>query len=174
MEMVLYTKVIKWLYALFFLVIFDISIKYWIKTCFVINEVVCIIPGINFCYLKNFGLAFGFFSDMTVLYRWICICLTIIIIIMFFISLLKSIYYCIVYENIAYVMIIGGAVGNLYDRVLHGSVIDFIDLYIGSWHWPVFNIADVEIFIGMLILIVWNWNTFFLKKNKKINSYENR
>jgi len=49
---------------------------------------------------------------------------------------------------------LGGALGNVYDRILHGYVIDFLDLYYGTSHWPAFNIADSAIFIGAVLLII--------------------
>ena len=51
-------------------------------------------------------------------------------------------------------LIIGGAVGNLIDRLRHGAVTDFLDFYIDAWHWPAFNFADVAIFCGVLLLIL--------------------
>ncbi len=53
-------------------------------------------------------------------------------------------------------LILGGALGNLWDRVRYEHVIDFIDLYVRSWHWPVFNVADLAVSLGAF-LIVWRW-----------------
>lgn len=143
-----------WLILLVCLVIFDIGIKCWIRACFVIEEVIYVMPGINFCYLNNTGLAFGLFSRMTICYRWILIYMMMGIIAVFCINLYRSIKSGIIYNSISYSMIIGGGLGNLYDRILYGAVVDFVDLYIGMWHWPTFNIADVEIFVGTLLLIL--------------------
>lgn len=60
--------------------------------------------------------------------------------------------------------IIGGALGNIYDRIVQGYVIDFIDVYAGRWHWPVFNIADIAISLGVMLLI---WHLLFGKKTEK-------
>lgn len=57
-------------------------------------------------------------------------------------------------SNIAYALIIGGALGNLSDRLIHGFVIDFLDFYVGDWHWPTFNIADVSICLGAALIII--------------------
>ena len=51
-------------------------------------------------------------------------------------------------------LIIGGAVGNVIDRLLYGYVIDFIDVFYGSWHWPTFNIADSAISVGAFLLLL--------------------
>lgn len=65
-------------------------------------------------------------------------------------------------SNIAYALIIGGALGNLSDRLIHGFVIDFLDVYVGDWHWPTFNIADMGICIGAGLIII---ESFFPDKN---------
>lgn len=51
-------------------------------------------------------------------------------------------------------LVLGGALGNLVDRLLHGYVIDFIDVYYGTWHWPAFNVADSAITIGAVLLVI--------------------
>ena len=56
--------------------------------------------------------------------------------------------------NIAYALIIGGAAGNLFDRAYHGFVVDFIDFYIGDWHFATFNIADCGICIGAALVVL--------------------
>jgi signal peptidase II len=56
--------------------------------------------------------------------------------------------------SIALALILGGAIGNVIDRILYGHVIDFLDFYIGSWHWPAFNVADSAITIGAVMLIL--------------------
>jgi len=53
-----------------------------------------------------------------------------------------------------FALVLGGAAGNLTDRILHGSVLDFVDVYAGTWHWPAFNVADSAITIGAA-LVVW-------------------
>ena len=61
------------------------------------------------------------------------------------------------------ILVLSGAVGNFIDRVLHGFVIDFIDIYLGSYHWPAFNLADSSITLGFILIM---FNILFL--NKKI------
>jgi signal peptidase II len=58
------------------------------------------------------------------------------------------------WNNIAYAMIIGGAVGNVFDRVVHGFVVDYLDFYWGNYHWPAFNLADTTICIGAAMIIL--------------------
>ena len=60
------------------------------------------------------------------------------------------------YERVPLVLILGGAVGNFIDRLRFGAVVDFLDFHVGAWHWPVFNVADVFITVGVLLYIL-NW-----------------
>ena len=69
-----------------------------------------------------------------------------------------------IYIEIALGLVIGGAFGNTVDRIINGAVADFLDFYIGSYHWPAFNLADSVIFIGIMILI---FDEFFINKFKK-------
>jgi signal peptidase II len=54
----------------------------------------------------------------------------------------------------ALALILGGAIGNVLDRVVYGHVIDFLDVYVGNWHWPAFNIADSAICVGAVLFVV--------------------
>jgi len=58
------------------------------------------------------------------------------------------------WEAIAWSLVLGGALGNLIDRILYGYVIDFLDAYIGDWHWPAFNVADSAITLGVAMLLL--------------------
>lgn len=60
------------------------------------------------------------------------------------------------YEVVPLTLIVGGAIGNLVDRVRFGAVVDFLDFHIGGWHWPSFNVADIFITVGVLLYIL-NW-----------------
>lgn len=57
-------------------------------------------------------------------------------------------------NNIAYALIVGGALGNLFDRAYHGFVVDFIDFYVGNWHFATFNIADCGICVGAALIVL--------------------
>lgn len=151
-----------WVSVLFMLV--DIGSKYWIKINFHIGEALFISPYCNFYYIYNSGLAFGLFSSINLSYRWLFIWIIILIILVFIVVLCSISKFSSKYCFFAYSMIIGGALGNLCDRIIYGSVIDFIDFHISNWHWPIFNLADVEICMGTIILIIRNY-CIFLKRN---------
>ena len=109
------------------------------------QAIVEIFPFFNFVCVLNTGVSFGFLAGIE---NGKMILLTITIGILFFIFFLmykeKSpfVKYC-------YSVIISGAIGNIYDRLIHGGVIDFLDFFVASYHYPAFNIADSLIFIGI-------------------------
>ncbi len=127
-------------------------------------EMIAVIPGVfNLVNWLNTGAAFGIFSSSAATGRVLLIAVTIVslVVIGFLIKTART-------ENdkittFALSLIGGGAVGNLIDRVRLGSVIDFLDFYVGSYHWPAFNIADSAITIGVVLTLAG----FFLKKPSK-------
>ncbi len=104
---------------------------------------------LNIQLIWNEGIAFGLLSfNESFFYNIITFFISIVIIILiYFSSKSRS------FEKIAYVLIIGGALGNLFDRVYYNAVPDFIDLHINNFHWFIFNIADIFITAGVLCLI---------------------
>jgi signal peptidase II len=60
---------------------------------------------------------------------------------------------------VAWALVLGGALGNLIDRILYGYVIDFLDVYVGDWHWPAFNVADSAITLGVVLLLLDSFKT---------------
>ncbi len=73
------------------------------------------------------------------------------------------------WNNIAYSLIIGGALGNVFDRIVHGSVVDYLDFFVGTYHWPAFNLADSAICIGAGMVIL---DGFISGKRDSENSTE--
>ena len=129
--------------------ILDIGSKYYISKNFIVYESKTIIKNfLDITYVKNTGAAFSILKDNT----WMITIISLMII-------MGVIYY--IYknkpsnniENIGYGMVIGGALGNFIDRIIYGYVIDFIDFYIFNYNYPVFNLADSFICIGVLILL---------------------
>jgi signal peptidase II len=111
-----------------------------------------VLPFMNWLLLFNPGAAFSFLAEGSGWQRWLFTIL----------GLGASIYIIwLLYKSqsdkllcIALSLILGGALGNVLDRVMYGAVVDFIDLYYANWHWPAFNIADSAICIGAA-LIIW-------------------
>ena len=115
-----------------------------------------ILPFLNFYLMWNTGIGFGLVSLESNIYYHILTLIIIIVNLILIFLLLKSkgIY------NYIFAIIIGGSLGNLFDRIYYYAVPDFIDLHIGNFHWFVFNIADIFITVGIIGII-------FLELNKK-------
>ena len=126
----------------------------------IINHSVSINNYLNFTLAFNYGAAFSFLSDAGGWQRWFFIIFSLIVItiITFFIIFDKET------EYIAFSFVLGGALGNLYDRLLLGYVIDFIEIHYNNFYWPIFNIADISISIGIILLLY----SLLIKKNKTI------
>lgn len=115
-----------------------------------INEI------LNIVQVWNSGVAFGLFNNMNA--NWIFLGLSALVIIIFVILLITETQKI---KYIPYAVIIGGALGNVIDRLRYGAVFDFIDLHLGNLHWPAFNLADAFIFLGGVMIV---WNVFFANK----------
>ena len=113
---------------------------------------------LNLSLIWNRGIAFGFFSFETNLYYNLISFLIGAIILLIIIISKKS----KGVEKISFLMIIGGALGNLFDRFYYKSVIDFIDFSFQNFHWFIFNVSDIFISLGVIILILLE----FKKKNE--------
>ena len=105
---------------------------------------------LNFNLIWNEGIAFGLFSfDEKFFYNLLTlfICIIVIIIVRFMLKSNGT-------EKIGFLMIIGGSLGNIFDRIYYSSVPDFIDLHYDNFHWFIFNVADIFITLGIFLLIV--------------------
>ena len=144
---------------MFFLIIFIFFLDRYSKT-FILNNLnenlVYINDFINFDLIWNTGIGFGFLSSSsTLIYNIISIIVGIIVISLILISLKSD-----KFDKNAFSLIIGGALGNFYDRIFFKAVPDFIDIHYGNFHWFTFNIADIFITIGVICLII---KGFFIK-----------
>ena len=118
---------------------------------------------LNITLIWNEGIAFGLFSaSHEYLYNF----LTIIIILTALVILIMSIKHNGA-QKYFLLIIFGGALGNLYDRIIFKAVPDFIDLHVGNFHWFIFNIADIFITFGVIMLILWEISP--LNKNYEKN-----
>ena len=144
---------------MFFLIIFIFFLDRYSKT-FILNNLnenlVYINDFINFDLIWNTGIGFGLLSSSsTLIYNTISVIVGIIVIFLILISLKSD-----KFDKIAFSLIIGGALGNFYDRIFFKAVPDFIDIHYGNFHWFTFNIADIFITIGVICLII---KGFFIK-----------
>ena len=111
---------------------------------------------INLDLIWNIGIGFGFLStDSFLIYNLITLLIGLVILSLFYFLVLSEII-----DKLIYSVIIGGALGNFYDRLVYNAVPDFIDLHYKNFHWFTFNVADIFITIGILIFIL---RSFFVK-----------
>ena len=117
-----------------------------------------ILPFLNFYLVWNTGIGFGLLSlETNTLYHILTIIITIVnLALIFFLLKAKGIYAYL------FALIIGGSLGNLYDRIYYYAVPDFIDIHVGNFHWFIFNVADIFITVGIIGFIF----TELLKKEK--------
>lgn len=123
-----------------------------------------ILPFFNMTYVHNYGAAFSILYDAGGWQRYFLSALAIIVSGVIVWWLRQSTKEQVLLP-VAFSFILGGALGNVLDRILHGYVIDFLDFYYGSYHWPAFNVADSAIFIGAGLLII----DMFINKETKEN-----
>ena len=152
-------------FVIFFIFFLDrISKKYIIYLSDInLNSELFISKFLNINLIWNKGIAFGLFSfDERNFYNFLTIFIAIIIIIILYMVIKSN-----GLKKYSLLMISGGALGNLYDRVVFFAVPDFIDLHFGNFHWFTFNVADIFITLGVIFMILIEFID-----NNKMNSNE--
>ena len=143
---------LRWLWLVVVVLIIDLGSKFLILQNFALGDTVPLFPSLNLHYARNYGAAFSFLADSGGWQRWffagiafgICVVLAVL---MYRAKATQKL------NNIAYALIIGGALGNLYDRVVLGHVVDFILVHWQNRHYfPAFNVADSAITVGAVML----------------------
>ena len=137
-----------------FVVLSDQATKYIIKINLALYDTIIVINNFfNITHILNPGGAFGFFATSSPGVRKFIFLFVSSIVALLILWFYKKSAGQFIFFSCGLALIFGGAIGNLIDRFMYGKVVDFLDFYIGSWHWPAFNIADSAISIGMGILI---------------------
>jgi signal peptidase II len=149
----------KWLSISVLVILLDQITKYIANTGLVYAEAVPVVPSFNLTLLYNRGAAFSFLSDAAGWQRWffVAISLGASVLLIVWLRKLKPQQWVLA---VALSLVLGGAVGNLIDRLWLGYVIDFIQLYYKGFYWPAFNVADSGISVGAVLLI---WDALFAK-----------
>ena len=152
-------------YIIFFTIIFIFCLDRFTKEYVIylsnqnLNDEIYISEYLNIFLIWNDGIAFGLFSDNNqILYNIISGIILFIITVLFYLMIKAK-----RFKKFIYIIIIGGALGNLFDRIVNKSVPDFIDLHYQGFHWFIFNVADIFITIGVICLI---YDEVFLEKNR--------
>lgn len=146
---------LRWLWLALLVFVLDIGSKLLVMNTmdYGWSNRIEVLPFFNLLYVHNYGAAFSFLSDAGGWQRW------------FFAAIALGVSGMLVYWmrqtpstnrilNVAYALVVGGAIGNLFDRLIHGYVVDFLDFYVGNYHWPAFNLADTGIVIGAVLIVL--------------------
>ena len=143
----------KWLWLAVLVIVLDLGTKALATAMLTYGDPVPVVPMFNLTLLHNTGAAFSFLAQAAGWQRWFFVALALVVSCVLVIWLRKLQHHetC---AAIAIVLILGGALGNVYDRVVHGYVVDFLHFYWQDWHFPAFNLADTAITVGAAMMII--------------------
>jgi len=144
---------LRWLILSVLVLVADQATKQWVLAALQPYEVIPVLPVFNLTLVFNEGAAFSFLATASGWQRWffIGLALVITVVLVVWLARLKP------HERLSAAglsLVAGGAVGNLIDRLMYGHVVDFLDFYWRSWHWPAFNVADSAITVGVALLLL--------------------
>lgn len=144
---------LKWTWVAALVIILDQLTKQLATSYLNYAEPLAVMPLFNLTLVHNTGAAFSFLSQAGGWQRWFFAAIALLVsagILLW----LKRLSTDKLWEALALALVLGGALGNVWDRILLGHVVDFLDFYYGSWHWPAFNVADMAITAGAVILVI--------------------
>jgi signal peptidase II len=142
---------LKWFGLAGFIIVRDQVTKHWVLQAFAVHEVKEITSFFNMLLVFNKGAAFSLLADAGGWQRTLFIAIAIVASIWIGWLLRRHAQdrvFCL-----ALALILGGALGNVIDRIVIGAVVDFLDFHAGGWHWPAFNVADIGISCGAMLLV---------------------
>ena len=135
-------------------IVADRMSKWLVAASINLHDSVSVLPGFfRLTHVQNSGAAFGLFAESSSEWKVAILILFSILALAVVSALLWKNSHSMTVTGVGLALILGGAVGNLWDRLLTGHVVDFFDFYLGSYHWPAFNVADSAIVIGALLLV---------------------
>ncbi len=139
-----------------FIFLADRFTKVWVAKHIQLGGAIPVIPRVlRITHWTNDGAAFSLFSESASphLVRWLLVGFAVVLLVAVFIALIR-LGSRFTLTTVALALVLGGALGNVHDRILYGSVVDFIEVHIFSYHWPDFNVADSSIVIGACLLLL--------------------
>ncbi|AWL12672.1 Signal peptidase II [Saliniradius amylolyticus] len=144
---------LRWLWIALLVLVADQVTKQMVVKYMDLYQTIEVIPMFNLTYVHNYGAAFSFLSNAGGWQRWLFTLIAVVIsgLILYWLKQSRreqALLPC------AFTLILGGALGNVVDRLMFGYVIDFLDFYYQQWHWPAFNIADSAICVGAVLLVI--------------------
>jgi signal peptidase II len=144
---------LRWLWLTAVIVAFDQLTKAWVNASVALYERINLLPFLDITHMRNSGAAFSFLSNASGWQRWFFTALALAVSAMILVWLRR-----LPREqhrlSAGLALILGGALGNVWDRLQFGHVIDFIYIYYQGWYWPAFNVADSAISVGAALLIL--------------------
>ncbi|MBP8852685.1 MAG: signal peptidase II [Moraxellaceae bacterium] len=157
-------KNFSWLWLALIIIVLDQATKWYFSATMQLGDSINLLPGFNWTLAHNYGAAFSFLHDAGGWQRWFFAGIALVVSggILFW---LRSVPANARFLACALVLVLGGALGNLYDRMMLGYVVDFVHVYYGTWHFPAFNIADAGITVGAIMLII---DSLFLEKKREV------
>jgi len=144
---------LRWLWLSVLVIVLDQATKSLATAYLTMHVPVPVLPMFNLTLVHNTGAAFSFLSEAGGWQRWFfaLVALLVAVVLVRWLAQLRSQQ---VWIAVALALVLGGALGNVWDRLWLGYVVDFIDVYYGGWHWPAFNIADSAISVGAVMLVI--------------------
>ena len=143
--------------ALLIVLIFalDQVTKQMIVAGFQLGESLTVIPGFfSITYLRNRGGAFGLLAELPDAWRVTFFVVFAVATVAALVQVLRGTARADLVMRLAITSVIGGAIGNLWDRIRYGEVVDFLDVFVRNWHWPAFNVADSFISCGVVLIVL--------------------
>jgi signal peptidase II len=132
----------------------DQATKLVVDASMAIGDDIAIIPGfMSLVHVRNRGVAFGMLGGLPDPWRPLVLIALALAMVAVLAWMLRETPREEPAQRLALALVVGGAIGNLYDRIRYGEVIDFLDVYVSGWHWPAFNVADSAITVGCGLLI---------------------
>ncbi len=147
------TSGLVWLVLSILILIIDRNSKVWMMDNLTLGEPLTLLPFLNLTLAYNTGAAFSFLNSASGWQHFVLGGLALVVAIYILFSLAQSSRHQY-WQNIAFCLILAGALGNAWDRILYSHVIDFINFHLGEWHFAIFNVADSAICVGAFMLIV--------------------
>lgn len=136
----------------------DQGSKLWVRASIPLHTEIPVIQGFfSLVHVRNRGAAFGFLNRHDIEWQfWLFLAATVLAAVVIAVLARQAQNHERLFFT-ALGLIMGGAVGNLIDRIRHRAVVDFLDFYVGNWHWPAFNVADIAICCGAVLALLLSW-----------------
>jgi signal peptidase II len=146
-------KYVLWITVVLLVVALDRYTKGLASSHLELHRPVELFTSLNLTLMHNTGVAFSMFDSNGSWQRWVfsLVALAVSIVIAVWLTRVQAGQRWLI---VGLALVLGGAVGNLWDRVVNGYVVDFIDVYYRTWHWPAFNLADSAICVGAVMLVI--------------------